>query len=281
MKSILFDGAIREAAPLKPNTRAAQWPPTPQGFKDFVNHNSFSNARGPAACRKLMNRFQNTHGLSELGRSRVWQVWQGHWKLGGGEVKYLDKDEKASLMHVDGNELAQIDDIESALYDDESSALKLHEAWGGNDAEAFTRIFKQCVPPSGTGNSKYGEVCRAINKIVYRCFNDGDVFHTGYGIETAGPAACFLGDMAPPSIQRLIGRMEGASGEAYENMCDELVSAFVNLSPEEVTSLSDQPAEDMYEWADTAIEMYGSPYPEDDEEEEEEDYYEEEDDDEE
>ena len=33
---------------------------------------------------------------------------------------------------------------------------------------------------------------RAINRLVYRWYNDGDKFWQGYGAETAGPAHSFL-----------------------------------------------------------------------------------------
>ena len=33
---------------------------------------------------------------------------------------------------------------------------------------------------------------RAINRIIYRYYNDGDEYFRGYGTETAGPAHSFL-----------------------------------------------------------------------------------------
>ena len=52
--------------------------------------------------------------------------------------------------------------------------------------------FKELVPSSGNSNKLEGEMLRAINRIIYRHYNDGDFFDRGYGIETAGPAHSFL-----------------------------------------------------------------------------------------
>lgn len=53
-------------------------------------------------------------------------------------------------------------------------------------------LYKKLVPGSGDADTLEGEMLRAINKIVYRYYNDGDYYHEGYGIETAAPAHAFL-----------------------------------------------------------------------------------------
>ena len=59
----------------------------------------------------------------------------------------------------------------------------------GGDMHAF---FDELVPEQGKADTKAGELIRAINRISYRNYNDGDRFNEGYGLETCGPAACFL-----------------------------------------------------------------------------------------
>ena len=53
-------------------------------------------------------------------------------------------------------------------------------------------LFDKLVQRTGKSNFIEGEMLRAINKIVYRFYNDGDVYYNGYGCETAGPAHSFL-----------------------------------------------------------------------------------------
>ena len=52
--------------------------------------------------------------------------------------------------------------------------------------------FERLVPGSGGAGTVEGEMLRAINKIIYRLWNDGDYFFKGYGIETIGPAHSYL-----------------------------------------------------------------------------------------
>lgn len=58
--------------------------------------------------------------------------------------------------------------------------------------DKFSALFHEYVPSSGKSDTLGGEIIRAVNKIEYRWYNDGDVYFTGYGKETCGPAAKFL-----------------------------------------------------------------------------------------
>ena len=53
-------------------------------------------------------------------------------------------------------------------------------------------LYDKLVAGSGKSDTMEGEMLRAINRIVYRYYNDGDEYMTGYGTETAGPAHSFL-----------------------------------------------------------------------------------------
>lgn len=55
-------------------------------------------------------------------------------------------------------------------------------------------LFDTLVPVRGACDTIAGELIRAITKIMYRDYNDGDLFYEGYGIETAGNAASYLSD---------------------------------------------------------------------------------------
>ena len=61
--------------------------------------------------------------------------------------------------------------------------------------------FDQLVPGSGMCDTVEGEMLRAINKIIYRHYNDGDYFFQGYGCETAGPAHAYLITESPLAKQ--------------------------------------------------------------------------------
>ena len=53
-------------------------------------------------------------------------------------------------------------------------------------------LYDKLVPGQGNAETVEGEMLRAINRIAYRYYNDGDKYFQGYGTETAGPAHSFL-----------------------------------------------------------------------------------------
>lgn len=71
-----------------------------------------------------------------------------------------------------------------------------------NKLEAFTgptdafidSIFHELVPSKGPAGTVAGEVIRAIGKVGYRYYNDGDVYYQGYGLETVAPSMQYILD---------------------------------------------------------------------------------------
>ena len=70
----------------------------------------------------------------------------------------------------------------------------IKEFIGGTTEERISALFDKLVPGSGNADTVEGEIIRALNRIIYRWGNDGDLFWSGYGAETAGPAMEFLTD---------------------------------------------------------------------------------------
>ena len=68
----------------------------------------------------------------------------------------------------------------------------MNEFVGGTLEKRNQKLFDKLVPGSGAAETVEGELMRAINRLVYRWYNDGDYFYKGYGAETAGPAHSFL-----------------------------------------------------------------------------------------
>lgn len=119
--------------------------------------------------------------------------------------------------------------------------------------KALNELFKELVPTQGKADSLAGEIVRAVSRIGYRFFNDGDRVNMGYGKETCNPAARFLSQKAPEAIairaDRLwAGRM---SDEEYEIALDDLVQATydtITAHPE----LRRQETCDMWDYYDEA-----------------------------
>jgi hypothetical protein len=151
----------------------------------------------------------------------------------------------------------------------------MNEFVGGTLEKRNQKLFDKLVPGSGASETVEGELMRAINRLVYRWYNDGDKFWQGYGAETAGPAHSFLinSNAIPFDIQStltsILNKSVGTGDEGYERLIKfalEQILDYIEGKNGEYTK-SD---EDMFD--------YESEY-EDEEEDDFDDYYDEEDDD--
>lgn len=101
----------------------------------------------------------------------------------------------------------------------------------------LTALFDELVPPSGASSSIAGELVRAISKIGYRLYNDGDLIGIGYGNETCNAPARFLIANLPKKGVEIVSCMWGNHDEpAYEKLLEELEQFIVDYI-EEVPAL--------------------------------------------
>lgn len=125
--------------------------------------------------------------------------------------------------------------------------------------DALESLFNYLVPTSGQSKVLAGELARAMMKILYRDWNDGDVFYDGYGIETCGNAVQYLIDNLP----ELKGKFEtiamsDAHDDRYTKMLEGITEYVVNYVIEHPESFTQQ-TDDMFdhdyqyedEWANT------------------------------
>lgn len=73
----------------------------------------------------------------------------------------------------------------------ESKAPDIIRAVEDSD-DPFETAFDLLVPESGKCETLAGEMIRAMMRLLYRDYNDGDLFYESYGLEVAAPAASFL-----------------------------------------------------------------------------------------
>lgn len=52
-----------------------------------------------------------------------------------------------------------------------------------SDFDRFDAVIEKYMPRMGQGETKASQVCTAVNKLVYRWFNDGDVFDNTFYLE--------------------------------------------------------------------------------------------------
>lgn len=102
-------------------------------------------------------------------------------------------------------------------------------------------IFDALVPNSGKADTIAGEMIRAVNRIGYRYFNDGDVYFAGYGLETAGSSAIYLSKISK-ALETLLVRLypenylvSASAEKSYKNFITTLETRIIKMiqsSPE-------------------------------------------------
>lgn len=116
--------------------------------------------------------------------------------------------------------------------------------------DRINKLFKELVPDTGKADSLAGELVRAMSRIGYRFYNDGDQLGIGYGKETCNPAGRFLGAKGNDKIAKLTADAWAVySEEAYEKVLDILCGAVADYV-EQNPDLRNQPTEDMWDFKD-------------------------------
>lgn len=143
--------------------------------------------------------------------------------------------------------------------------------------ERINKLFEELVPVSGKAESLAGELIRAMSRIAYRFYNDGDQVGIGYGKETCNPAARFLMAKGSKRVSSLATAIWGIYDEsAYEDLRDILAGAVAD-HVEQTPGLRTTPTDDMWDYrtdedVDDDWEDEEDDYKEEDYGEDEEDY---------
>ncbi|MFY4731192.1 hypothetical protein [Nitrospira sp. BLG_2] len=89
-------------------------------------------------------------------------------------------------------------------------------------------LFDKLVPFEGQCDTLQGETLRAVNRIIYRYYNDGDYWYEGYGIETAGAAEAFLRQYSPVNVLSELRKSDGVREKEYETALEALLVKVLN-----------------------------------------------------
>ena len=114
----------------------------------------------------------------------------------------------------------------------------------------LSQLFDELVPAEGKASSLAGEIVRAINRLGYRFYNDGDQLGIGYGKETCNPAGRFLAKETTDDIARKVREIWGLHNEdLYEEKLDQLMEMVADYV-EEHPDLRDLETKDMWDYQD-------------------------------
>lgn len=120
-------------------------------------------------------------------------------------------------------------------------------------------LFEELVPASGKAPTVAGESVRAINRISYRNWNDGDHIGVGYGRETCNPAARYLGAKCGEEVASLISAIWGIENDkAYDLILGQLEAEVVKYLERNPELKAAENREDMFDYrnADEDVDTY-------------------------
>ena len=87
----------------------------------------------------------------------------------------------------------------------------------------INELFEGLVPPQGKADTVAGEIIRAVCRLHYRNWNDGDHVGVGYGKETCNPAARFLAKRGSREMETVIYNMWGDPLDDSYDACMEIL----------------------------------------------------------
>ena len=120
-------------------------------------------------------------------------------------------------------------------------------------------LFEELVPASGKAPTVAGEIVRAINRISYRNWNDGDHIGVGYGRETCNPAARYLGAKCGEEVASLISAIWGIENDkAYDLILGQLEAEVVKYLERNPELKAAENRDDMFDYrnADEDVDTY-------------------------
>lgn len=112
-------------------------------------------------------------------------------------------------------------------------------------------LFEELVPASGKAATVAGEIVRAMMRISYRNWNDGDHIGVGYGRETCNPAARYLAAKCGEEISSLVYAAWGIENDkAYDLILEQLEAAVLGYLERNPELKAAENREDMFNYRD-------------------------------
>lgn len=82
------------------------------------------------------------------------------------------------------------------------------------DGITFAELADELIPSAGQADTVAGEILRALSRVIYRYFNDGDMAGVDYGNETCNAPLRYL-DLLDTKISNVISKMWDGSNNNY------------------------------------------------------------------
>ena len=121
----------------------------------------------------------------------------------------------------------------------------------------FEELTEQLMKPEGKSDTVKGELVRAVNRIGYRFYNDGDMLGIGYGNETCNAAGRYIGKHGSKDMVEALSAMwdegihdsdTGMPEYIYEERLEALINKTVEYADSNAPEL-DAETEDMHDYS--------------------------------
>ena len=96
--------------------------------------------------------------------------------------------------------------------------------------DKFEPVLEKYMPNTGEGETKASQICTAVNKLIYKWYNDGDVYDNNYGLagwwNDISSYANWLADNTTEWAYRILLRIKniGDSEDNYEILLYDLAT---------------------------------------------------------
>lgn len=110
-----------------------------------------------------------------------------------------------------------------------------NNTWSGLTLEQdqiWENLWDKYVPSSGAAETIGGEILRAMSRIIYRFYNDGDMVGVGYGNETCNSSDRYLCNTIPDYVT--LDQFYESQEKEYENQMlkdHRIVFAYLQKNP--------------------------------------------------
>ena len=130
----------------------------------------------------------------------------------------------------------------------------------GKPSDKLQVYFDYLVPDRGNADTVAGEIVRAMMRLLYRDYNDGDVFYEGYGFETCAAAASFVADKLDLYEDFENIAESGLSEDNYTEALEKITSKVISYLQKHEELLATPNEEDMLDTPTDWLEDYAYGY---------------------
>lgn len=110
----------------------------------------------------------------------------------------------------------------------------------------FNSYSDKLMKSSGKSDTVAGEIVRAVNRICYRFYNDGDIIGCGYGNKTCNAAGRYLFKYGNKAIKDVINELwDGRVKDEFEAMEDNAYELLLSQLVEETVKYLDGKSEEL------------------------------------